>query len=411
MRIIEVDREGKIVKEVKPTAGCTKTHRQMRCARKTANGSFIVRQYGDGVVREYGPTGDIIREIPQKMAFGGIRLPNGNTLIATGDAHRIIEVDSENNVVWNIGENDLPGSAPLSLHLSENMPRQPLLLLLAGVMLSLIGLPLQAGTEVPCFPAGVPFLEKGDFVFFTPDVFQKPKEQVGTRQQNERLDWIKRFRICLTNGYVNFADEDLRELHAVGCELFIYRWFNGFYTSEILADDAPAATKSYFRQFPEMAELFRQIHSRPEWLLNPGNAIQGSGAARPAYFYDYANPECYLNRCFDGAGCRSGQLGPGLASSKTQSGRPWPRWHDDQGRTEEASANGLQTSRQAVDRSQPGHLDRATFDRPEPPFARLDRLLWSGSPVRRLCRAGRLDSSSSSDVLLETVALSTHEGS
>jgi len=67
-------------------------------------------QYGDGVVREYGPTGGIVREIPQKMAFGGIRLPNGNTLIATGDAHRIIEVDSEDKVVWEIKENDLPGN-------------------------------------------------------------------------------------------------------------------------------------------------------------------------------------------------------------------------------------------------------------------------------------------------------------
>ncbi|MBC8870507.1 MAG: hypothetical protein H8E44_13885 [Planctomycetes bacterium] len=110
MRIIEVDREGKIVKQVKLTTKCTRAHGQMRKARKLANGNYLVGQYSDGVVREYGPTGDIIRDIPQKMAFGGIRLPNGNTLIATGDAHRIIEVDAEDNVVWEIGENDLPGN-------------------------------------------------------------------------------------------------------------------------------------------------------------------------------------------------------------------------------------------------------------------------------------------------------------
>lgn len=110
MRIIEVDREGKIVKQVKLTTASTKTHRQMRCARKIANGNYIVGQYGDGVVREYGPNGDIVREIPQEMAFSGIRLPNGNTLIAAGDAHRLIEVDPENNVVWEIRENDLPGN-------------------------------------------------------------------------------------------------------------------------------------------------------------------------------------------------------------------------------------------------------------------------------------------------------------
>jgi len=171
------------------------------------------------------------------------------------------------------------------------MPRRPLLLVSAGLMLSLFCAPLQAEAGMPCFPNGVPVLEKGGFIFFTPGVFQKPKNQVEARQRNERLEWIKRFRICLTNGYVNFADKDLRELHAAGCELFIYRWFNGFYTSEILADDTPAATKSYLRQFPEIVKLFRQIHSRPEWLLNPRNPIQGGGATHPAYFYDYANPE------------------------------------------------------------------------------------------------------------------------
>jgi len=110
MRIIEVDREGRIVKKVELTTECKHTHRQMRCARKTADGNYLVGQYADGVVREYGPTGDIVRDIPQKMAFGGIRLPNGNTLIATGDAHRIVEVDSEGNIVWEVKENDLPGN-------------------------------------------------------------------------------------------------------------------------------------------------------------------------------------------------------------------------------------------------------------------------------------------------------------
>lgn len=170
------------------------------------------------------------------------------------------------------------------------MARRRLLLVWAALALGFLG-PLRAGAEAPCLPAGVPVLEKGDFVFFNSDVFRKPQNPVDARQRRERLEWIKRFRICLTNGYVNFAGNDLEELHAAECELFIYRWFNGFYTSEILADDAPAASKSYFRQFPEMVELFRRIHSRSEWLLNPGNPVQGGGAEHPAYFYDYADPE------------------------------------------------------------------------------------------------------------------------
>lgn len=110
MRIVEVDREGTITREVKLTTKCKRAHGQMRCARKLANGNYIVGQYSDGVVREYDPTGRIVREIRQKPAFGGIRLPNGNTLIATGDGHRIYEVDRNDRVVWEIKENDLPGN-------------------------------------------------------------------------------------------------------------------------------------------------------------------------------------------------------------------------------------------------------------------------------------------------------------
>ena len=110
MRIVEVDRRGKITKTVNLKTEMTQAHRQMRCARKLATGNYIVGQYGDGVVREYGPDGEIVRDITQPMAFSGIRLPDGNTLIATGDAHRIIEVDPNGKVVWEINENDLPGN-------------------------------------------------------------------------------------------------------------------------------------------------------------------------------------------------------------------------------------------------------------------------------------------------------------
>jgi hypothetical protein len=110
MRIVEVDRQGKIVHEVKLATECPRLHLQMRCARKLSDGNYLVGQYGDGLVREYDPAGRVVREISQPMAFSGIRLPGGNTLVATGDAHRIIEVDRDGKIVWEIGENDLPGN-------------------------------------------------------------------------------------------------------------------------------------------------------------------------------------------------------------------------------------------------------------------------------------------------------------
>jgi hypothetical protein len=110
MQIVEVNRQGQIVKRVRLQTECKNTHLQMRCARKLANGHYLVGQYEDGVVREYDAMGHVVREIPQTMAFSGIRLANGNTLIAAGDAHRIVEVDGDGKVVWEINENDLPGN-------------------------------------------------------------------------------------------------------------------------------------------------------------------------------------------------------------------------------------------------------------------------------------------------------------
>ncbi len=110
MQIIEVDRQGKVVKRVALKTDCRNTHLQMRCVRKLPDGHYLVGQYQDGVVREYDGDGTIVREITQPMAYSGIRLPDGHTLIATGDEHRLIEVDAEGKVVWQVDENDLPGN-------------------------------------------------------------------------------------------------------------------------------------------------------------------------------------------------------------------------------------------------------------------------------------------------------------
>ena len=110
MRIVEVDRDLKIVKEVKLTTTCKNTHGQMRNARKLDTGNYLVGQVSEGILREYDPTGKIVRDIRQNNAFGGLRLPNGNTIVACGDAHLITEVDPQGKVVWQITENELPGN-------------------------------------------------------------------------------------------------------------------------------------------------------------------------------------------------------------------------------------------------------------------------------------------------------------
>ncbi len=109
MRILEVDRHGKTLKEIKLQSAETHKHRQMRCCRKLANGHYLVGEYFDGVIREYDDQGTVVDEIKHSDAHAGLRLANGNTLCSFGDAHQLVEYDAQGNVVWSVEENDLPG--------------------------------------------------------------------------------------------------------------------------------------------------------------------------------------------------------------------------------------------------------------------------------------------------------------
>jgi hypothetical protein len=116
-RLLEVTPDGRIVKEVRLLpAGADGGHAYIRNARRLADGHYLVAHYKEQTVREYEPQGKLVWEA---AAPGGphsvARLPNGHTLIATGDMRkdpRLIEVDREAKVVWELSNGDLEG-APL----------------------------------------------------------------------------------------------------------------------------------------------------------------------------------------------------------------------------------------------------------------------------------------------------------
>jgi hypothetical protein len=125
-RIIEVDKDGKLQKEVKLTVNTPSKHSDTRLARKTAAGTYLVAHEKDGKVREYNAEGKVIWEYAVPLfdkptkgghgpeAFGNqlysvSRLANGNTLIGTGNGHSVLEVNPKGEIVWKIEQNDLPG--------------------------------------------------------------------------------------------------------------------------------------------------------------------------------------------------------------------------------------------------------------------------------------------------------------
>ena len=125
-RIIEVNREGKIVREVPLTVENPNPHRDTRMARKLESGNYLVCHEGDGKIREYDPTGKVVWTYQMDLGgrpkapghgveghgvevYGAVRLPNGNTLIAGGNNNRVLEVNPKGEIVWKIEHNELPG--------------------------------------------------------------------------------------------------------------------------------------------------------------------------------------------------------------------------------------------------------------------------------------------------------------
>lgn len=115
-RIVEVDRAGKIAKEIKlVTDPAVKTHNQYRGTRKTVDGHYFVCFKGEGKVVELDSAGAVLRAIkvpgdPHEV----VPLPNKHLLITCGDGHKVVELDEHEKSVWEINENDL-GDNPLRL--------------------------------------------------------------------------------------------------------------------------------------------------------------------------------------------------------------------------------------------------------------------------------------------------------
>jgi outer membrane protein assembly factor BamB len=106
-RIIHVDKEGKLVKQVPLGKDGREKTRLMRIL---DNGHYLACAEQPGVVSEYDADGKIVWEYEiGTRVFGAVRLKNGNTLICSGSGNSVVEVTPEKQVVWEISKT-VPGS-------------------------------------------------------------------------------------------------------------------------------------------------------------------------------------------------------------------------------------------------------------------------------------------------------------
>ena len=109
-RIIEVDRTGRIHREIRLKVDNPHPHRDTRMVEKLASGHYLVCHEADGMVREYSDQGDVVWEYRTGApTYGATRLANGNTLIGNGGGHNVLEVSPGGQVLWSLDSSDLPG--------------------------------------------------------------------------------------------------------------------------------------------------------------------------------------------------------------------------------------------------------------------------------------------------------------
>lgn len=124
--IVELDKNLNVVHSMPLLVSKPDAHRDTRLVRKLASGNYLVCHEGDGLVREYDPSGKTVWEygVPLfnrqpagghgieafgNQCFSAIRLTSGNTLIGTGNGHSVLEVTPAAQIIWSLHQNELPG--------------------------------------------------------------------------------------------------------------------------------------------------------------------------------------------------------------------------------------------------------------------------------------------------------------
>ncbi|MHC4993840.1 MAG: beta-propeller domain-containing protein [Planctomycetota bacterium] len=113
-RILEVNPRGKVVVDVPMQCQTENHHMESRMTRKMSNGNYLAPQLHDFAVKEYTPTGKVVRVIKTDRVdpevhtwpFTAIRLANGNTLIGLTHGNEVIEVAPNGKVVWRLTNQD-----------------------------------------------------------------------------------------------------------------------------------------------------------------------------------------------------------------------------------------------------------------------------------------------------------------
>jgi outer membrane protein assembly factor BamB len=102
------------------TTDAKTVHGQIRNARMTSAGTFLIPYLELGKVVEYDKDWKPIFSVEAKAPWAALRLPNGNILISGNGAGWVREVDRTGKTVWEVTKDELPG---IELHVVQGIAR------------------------------------------------------------------------------------------------------------------------------------------------------------------------------------------------------------------------------------------------------------------------------------------------
>jgi hypothetical protein len=124
-RLLEVNSDGSIATEVPLQPETDNAHMQTRMARKLSSGNYLVPHLMAFKVKEYQPSGKVVREFvtdaedlggraAENWPFTAIRLEGGHTLVNLTHGNKTVELDANGKVVWKISNDDFPDEKPFA---------------------------------------------------------------------------------------------------------------------------------------------------------------------------------------------------------------------------------------------------------------------------------------------------------
>lgn len=120
-RLLEVSASGEVILQFPLACQKKNHHMQTRMARKLSDGTYLAPHLFDFAVFQYARDGKVLGKLDttapgdaehkiHTWPFTAVRHGDGHTLVCCTHGNRVVDFDTDSNIVWTLTNDDLPGN-------------------------------------------------------------------------------------------------------------------------------------------------------------------------------------------------------------------------------------------------------------------------------------------------------------